>query len=112
LKTFAFNENSSKWCQPFAVDISNYPALNVSNTTSTNEFNNEKDDCIPNHLPAFPPPHTYKRSGLGKRNFEHGEESLGKNVSRSRRVEAVKSAQQSLLVIEDIADTAADENIV
>lgn len=120
LRSFAFEDvknptmdSTKKWCQPFPFDVPSFPvaadstsgsksALSVGDTTTT------KDPYIPNHLPAFPPAHTYKRSSSKKRSSDGGAGSSEQPKKQSRSA-AIKSAQSSLAIIEDSIDILASK---
>jgi len=73
-----------------------------------------KDLYIPDHLPAFPPAHTYRRSTTSskKRSLQPTKDSSEKDREKDQvthkapRRESIKSAQTSLTAIEDSIDSA------
>lgn len=55
---------------------------------------------VPTHLPSYPPAHTYKRSSSSKKRSA-AEVDASTGVVASKKVSSVRSAQQSLAMIED-----------
>lgn len=124
LSSFAFEDvkdptgdNSKKWSQPFPIDIPSFPVLsgedpNGSRYQSSATF---KDSFVPSHLPPYPPAHTYKRGtssskkrGLDQSVVQNGGQRDGKNT-RKKKIDAVKSAEQSLSMIEDSVDATINK---
>lgn len=123
LRSFAFEdvknptmESTTKWCQPFPFDVSNFPMQSAQSsrhtTTTLDPASNAKDPYIPSHLPAFPPAHTYKKtSGSKKRSSkaqaasaDEPEEDEAGPARKAKRSTTIKSAQKSLSAIEDCID--------
>lgn len=64
-----------------------------------------KDPYIPDHLPSFPPAHTYKRSTSSKKRSLQGKDGSEREALRKApRLDSIKSAQSSLAAIEDSID--------
>ncbi len=124
LRAFAFEdvknpsqENTSKWYQPFPFDVPPFPvATSVDAISSSSSLLGEtgpRDLYIPDHLPAFPPAHTYRRSTTSskKRSLHQTKDGSEKErekepvVHKAPRKESIKSAQSSLAAIEDSIDS-------
>lgn len=127
LRDFAFEDvknptadNSTKWCQPFPTDISNFP-VDMSGSTgmaeadmkSLNDGSRIRDPFIPSHLPAYPPLHTYKhtRSAAGKKrsigslsSSSNNNASNASSDNKEKKRAGSSSAQKSLSLIEDSVD--------
>lgn len=119
LRSFAFEdvknptmESTKKWCQPFPFDVPPFPVLSDSasgskSALSVSDIASTKDPYIPSHLPPFPPAHTYKRSTSSKKRNLEGESS--DQPRKHSRTAAIKSAQNSLAIIEDSIDVPASK---
>lgn len=96
------------WNHPFPHQISNFPIRQsaISDRVSLNEPGATRGDYIPQHLPPFPPAHTYKRTQSSKKR------SLNPTDENQRQKRAVtgKHLQASLAKIENEAD-ASGQNI-
>uniref|UniRef100_A0A7S3HA90 Transcription initiation factor TFIID subunit 8 n=1 Tax=Spumella elongata TaxID=89044 RepID=A0A7S3HA90_9STRA len=124
LRAFAFEdvknptqENTTKWYQPFPFDVPSFPVATSVDAISSSSLLGEsgaKDLYIPDHLPAFPPAHTYRRSTASskKRNVHQTKDNSEKDREKEQgthkvpRRESIKSAQSSLTAIEDSIDSA------
>mmetsp|Transcript_980 Transcript_980/g.1637 ORF Transcript_980/g.1637 Transcript_980/m.1637 type:complete len:229 (-) Transcript_980:1263-1949(-) len=142
LSKFAFEDvkrpnllSASKWCQPFPFEVPDFPIPQSSDAAASGDTtiatsSDDYDDLgqpfsvicdayIPEHLPPYPPVHTYKRttskiassSRNGRNSTKRARtrdtqetddaEVLTRKVQRSAHI---KSAQQSLSIIEDSVD--------
>lgn len=103
-------ESTSKWYQPFPFDVPAFPVATPSDAAASSSSlvgeGTPKDPYIPDHLPSFPPAHTFKRSSSKKRAFQakDGEKDKERGVRKAPRLETIKSAQSSLAAIEDSID--------
>lgn len=117
LRAFAFEdvknptlENTSKWYQPFPFDVPDFPVATPQDATTANNSlvgdGGAKDPYIPDHLPAFPPAHTYKRSTSSSKKRSGAQAASEKQPAarKAPRLESIKSAQSSLAAIEDSID--------
>lgn len=117
LRAFAFEdvknptlENTSKWYQPFPFDVPDFPVATPQDATTANNSlvgdGGAKDPYIPDHLPAFPPAHTYKRSTSSSKKRSGAQAASEKEPAarKAPRLESIKSAQSSLAAIEDSID--------
>ena len=102
------------WHQPFPFSVPTFPVKQVIKRDDTSAAIGEKiirGAHVPEHLPAYPPQHTYKRGGAGA---SGGSDRVGKKRAaamaakekESQRVkrEAASSISKSLSKIEDCAD--------
>ena len=122
LRSFAFEdvknptmESTTKWCQPFPFDVPNFPLQSSGGPSTSSQVTldptgNIRDPYIPEHLPPFPPAHTFKRSASSRKRAAQqqlqGEERDNGVSRKSRRSSTIKSAQGSLAAIEDSIDSS------
>lgn len=111
---FAFDDlknpgvvSGAKWNQPFPYEVPPFPISN-SLQSKVERLANEivtKDSYVPDHLPPYPPSHTYKRAQVmsKKRATESNEKSPRYKV---RKISNLQSIHQSLAVIEETVDSA------
>jgi len=127
------SSGSTAWRQPFPYDVPNFPVSDTSNTNKLNKTDLDKIDQllegggsskgshgshVPEHLPAYPPQHTYpnKKRLLKESNNSNSSSRKRaaialKNEKELQKLnrEAGSSISRSLTSIEDCADMQAGE---
>ncbi len=97
------------WRQPFPHMVPQFPVRHRTRVEDAGAIIGEKvvrGAHVPEHLPAYPPQHTYKRSntdGNGSRKRAAAAAAKEKESQRVKR-EAASSISKSLAKIEDCAD--------
>ena len=118
LKDFAFDDvkkpnlvSSAIWNQPFPYEIPPFPILSRASNAKDDRLLKEpttRDPFVPNHLPVYPPLHTYKRLQQVSKKRTVGESSLEESTSaghtKKKKGSNSKSALHSLTLIEDSVD--------
>jgi len=110
-------QGSAGWHQPFPHTVPQFPLRQRAKGEDTGVLIGEKmvrGAHVPEHLPAYPPQHTYNRSSAGRevrgrRKRAAAQAALGKEAQRVRR-EAASSISKSLAKIEDCADEVGESN--
>ena len=122
-------ESTTKWHQPFPVEIPYYPIASTKHHSSSSQPVDPslcvRDAFVPSHLPAYPPTHTYKKTKIlpgdnavkldskkrSHRDSQHSHDgnSVVMNRGDSERRKLLKSSniqsvQHSLALIEDSID--------
>ena len=88
-----------RWNQPFPFDVPFFPADCVEHKVDSALDTNAANKGTPAHLPPYPPAHTYKKTSSRKRISVDNNEDV--QYHPNKRVSTVRSAQQSLAMIED-----------
>jgi hypothetical protein len=96
-----------QWSQPFPFEVPSFPVSRPYQSAEEEDtlagVSAARDSFVPAHLPAYPPAHTYKRSVSKKRAAPHTHRTDGESNRKAQRT-AVRSAQQSLEMIENSID--------
>jgi len=109
LRDFAFEDvknpnitSITKWCEPFPFIIPSFPVRQrIKLETKSIDVAHIREKNIPEHLPPFPPRHTYSRT-FKKRSLSTQEDgNKTDSSSRKKRISAINSIQESLSKIED-----------
>lgn len=109
-------QGSAGWHQPFPHPVPQFPVRQRATGEDTSALIGEKavrGAQVPEHLPAYPPRHTYKRSGAdGARSSRKRAAAVAAREKEGQRVkrEAMSSVSKSLAKIEDCADEQGEGN--
>jgi len=104
-------QSSAGWHQPFPRSVPQFPVRQRAKGEDTGALIGEKvvrGAHVPDHLPAYPPQHTYQRSAAAGvvRSSRKRAAALATKEKEAQRVkrEAASSISKSLAKIEDCAD--------
>ena len=109
LRDFAFEDvknpnvtSKTKWCEPFPFIIPSFPVRQrIKLETKSIDVNHSSEQYIPDHLPPFPPRHTYSRTLKKRSSTVMDENNKSDPISRKKRILAINSIQESLSKIEE-----------
>jgi hypothetical protein len=100
-----------RWVQPFPSSVTEFP-VNKRDVTMVPEYDGKcvRGANVPNHLPPFPPEHTYKRTeNKKKRSLASAEAQQMKRVADNRSMAQAIARIESHSVQTVVAQTQAQE---